>query len=77
MDAKFSGTIVFVSAFYNRTGLAVSARAWAKALHGAGINVRIVSVNDTQPGIDDCSLDFIKSLEQTPITPPGHGYFFS
>lgn len=76
MDVKFPGTIVWISAFFNRTGLAGGARAWVKALHNIGMNIRIVSVNDVQPGIDDCDLDFFKSLEQTPVTPPVTAIFF-
>ena len=77
MDAQIHGTIVWVSAFYNRTGLAVGARAWVKALYNAGINIRIISINDVQSGIDDCDIDFFKSLEQTPVTPPVTAIFFN
>lgn len=76
MDTNIPGTIVFVSAYYNRTGLAGGARVWAKSLHEAGLKVRIVSVDDAQPGIDDCDLDLLKKLEQTPITPPVTAIFF-
>ena len=70
------GTIVFVSAFYNRTGLAGSARAWVKTLHDGGARVRIISVNDTQPGVDDFDMTLFKSLEQTPLIQPITAIFF-
>lgn len=76
MNVKIPGTIVWISAFYNRTGLAGGSRACVKALHNAGIKIRIVPVDDAKPGIDDCDIDFIKSLEQTPVTPPVTAIFF-
>jgi hypothetical protein len=76
MDTKIPGTIVWISAFYNRTGLAGGSRAWVQALHNAGMNIRIVPVNDIQPGIDDCDIDFFKSLEKTPVILPVTAIFY-
>jgi GT2 family glycosyltransferase/acetyltransferase-like isoleucine patch superfamily enzyme/2-polyprenyl-3-methyl-5-hydroxy-6-metoxy-1,4-benzoquinol methylase/Flp pilus assembly protein TadD/glycosyltransferase involved in cell wall biosynthesis len=70
MISQTSGTIVWISAFYNRTGLAGASRAFVKLLHSAGFKVRVVNFGDIQPGIDDCDINFFKSLEKTPVTPP-------
>ncbi len=70
MNTQIPGTIVFVAPFYNRTGAASGARAGALALHNAGYKVKIASVNEVQPGVDDCDLDILKSLEDTPLIPP-------
>lgn len=66
----FPGTIVWIAPFYNRSGFGVGARATACALHRAGMRIRVVPVDQAEPGIDDCDLALIKSLELTPITPP-------
>lgn len=76
MNFTNKGTLVFISAFKNRTGLAASARAWAKTLHSAGIKLRILSINDESPGIDDIDFDLLKSLEKTPLEPPITAVFF-
>lgn len=76
MISQISGTIVWISAFYNRTGLANASRAIVMALHNAGFNIRVVPVGDVQPGIDDCDINLLKSLEKTPVTPPVSAIFF-
>ena len=65
-----SGTIIWVAPFYNRSGYGVGARAFVTALHNAGVRIRTVPVNEVEPGINDCDLNLIKSLEKTPIQPP-------
>jgi glycosyltransferase involved in cell wall biosynthesis len=76
MVSQTSGTIVWISAFYNRTGLANASRTIVIALHNAGFKIRVVSVGDVQPGIDDCDINLFKSLEKTPVIPPVSAVFF-
>ena len=64
------GTIVWVAPFYNRSGYGVGARTNVIALHKAGLRIRIIPVNEKEPGIDDCDLDLIQSLEKTPVIAP-------
>jgi len=65
-----SGTVLWIAPFYNRSGYAVGARSTVAALHRAGVRIRIYSSKDIEPGIDDCDLDLIRSLEATPLIPP-------
>jgi ADP-heptose:LPS heptosyltransferase/Flp pilus assembly protein TadD len=65
-----AGTIVWIGPFYNRSGYGVIARTFVSALHKAGARVRILSVDQVEPGIDDSNLSLIKSLEATPLIPP-------
>ncbi len=76
MISQISGTIVWISAFYNRTGLANASRACVMALHNAGFKVKVVHVGDVQPGIDDCDINLFKTLEKTPLIPPVSAIFF-
>jgi hypothetical protein len=64
------GTIVWVAPFYNRSGYGVGARASVCALHQAGVRIRVLSVNEAEPDIDDCDMGLIRSLEATPVVPP-------
>ncbi|MGC9196056.1 MAG: glycosyltransferase [Syntrophobacteraceae bacterium] len=64
------GTIIWMAPFYNRTGFGVAARTIVSSLHRAGMPVRIIPVNQVEPGIDDCDLALIKSLESTPLISP-------
>ena len=64
------GTILWIAPFYNRSGYGVGARAMALALHRAGLRIRIMPVNEVEPGIDDCDMELLKSLEKTPPVPP-------
>ena len=64
------GTIVWIAPFYNRSGYSVGARAAVLALHNAGARIRILPGNDFEPGIDDCDLSLLRSLESTPLVPP-------
>ncbi len=64
------GTIVWIAPFYNRSGFGVGARAIVSHLYRMGNRVRVVSVDQVEPGIDDCDMALIKSLEQTPLVPP-------
>ncbi|MDR3568519.1 MAG: glycosyltransferase family 4 protein [Syntrophobacteraceae bacterium] len=64
------GTLVWVAPFYNRSGYGVGARAFVTALHEAGVRIRTIPVDGSEPGIDDCNLELIGSLEKTPIEPP-------
>jgi len=64
------GTVLWVAPFYNRSGYGIGARAAVAALHGAGVRVCVLPVNEIEPGIDDCDLDLVRSLESTPIVPP-------
>ena len=64
------GTIIWMAPFYNRSGFGIAARTIVSSLHRAGISVRIASVNQVEPGIDDCDMALIKSLESTPVIPP-------
>ena len=69
-DEVLPGTLVWVAPFYNRSGYGVGARATVSALHKAGVRIRVFSVNEVEPGIDDCDMALIRSLETTPLTPP-------
>jgi glycosyltransferase involved in cell wall biosynthesis/tetratricopeptide (TPR) repeat protein len=64
------GTLIWVAPFYNRSGYGVGARASVCALHRAGLRIRVLPVNEAEPGIDDCDMDLIRSLEATPVVPP-------
>ncbi len=64
------GTVVWVAPFYNRSGYGIGARTMVCAMHRAGVRIRIIPVNEMEAGIDDCDMDLIRSLEQTPIVPP-------
>ena len=39
-------------------------------LHNAGVRVRIIPVDQVEPGVDDCDMALIKSLEATPVVLP-------
>ncbi len=67
---QIPGTIVWVAPFYNRSGYGIGARAIVSYLHRSGARIRVVPVDQVEPGIDDCDLDLIKSLENTPVVPP-------
>ena len=47
-----------------------TARSFVFPLHRAGIPIRIVPVNEVEPGVDDCDLALLKTLETTPLIPP-------
>ena len=64
------GTLIWVAPFYNRSGYGVGARASVCALHRAGVRIRVLPVNQVEPGIDDCDLSLIRSMESTPVVPP-------
>lgn len=64
------GTIVWIGPFYNRSGFGIGARTIVSHLHRFGNRVRIVPVDQVEPGIDDCDLELIRSLERTPLDPP-------
>ncbi|HSR11558.1 MAG TPA: hypothetical protein VLS90_08920, partial [Thermodesulfobacteriota bacterium] len=64
------GTIVWVAPFYNRSGYGVAARAFVSNLRRAGCRIRIVPVDEVDPGIDDCDLDLFRSLQETPMVAP-------
>ena len=64
------GTVVWVAPLYNRTGYSIGARASIAALHRAGVRVRAQSTGGFEPGVDDCDLNLIRSLEETPMVPP-------
>jgi glycosyltransferase involved in cell wall biosynthesis len=70
LPQKPQGTIIWIAPFYNRSGFAVSSRTTVTALHYAGVPIRIVPVNQVEPGINDCDLGLLKSLEATPVTMP-------
>ena len=60
-------TILFFAPFYNRTGYGMGGRALAMAWHLAGLRVRIIPVDQVEPGVDDVDLSLLKALEQTPV----------
>ena len=64
------GTIIWIAPFYNRSGYGVGARTTVASLHKAGLRIRIISVNEVEPGIDDCDLSLIQSLEKTQVILP-------
>ncbi len=64
------GTLVWFAPFYDRSGYGFGARAAVLSLHAAGVRVTVIPVGAYEPGIDDCDLDLIKSLEKTPLIPP-------
>lgn len=69
-NSPVPGTILWIAPFFNRSGFGTGARAIVSSLHRVGARIRILSVGDVEPGIDDCDLDLIKSLEKTVVTPP-------
>jgi glycosyltransferase involved in cell wall biosynthesis/tetratricopeptide (TPR) repeat protein len=69
-------TVMVVAPFYNRSGYGVAARALVAGLHALGIRIRVVPVDNVEPGIDDCDLNLLKSLESTPLTTPLVALFF-
>lgn len=69
-DEAVPGTIVWIAPFYNRSGYGITARSFVCALHKAGVRIKTLSVNEVEPGVDDCDLDLIKSLERTTLIPP-------
>lgn len=69
-------TLVVFAPFYNRSGYGVAARSLVLALHGAGLRIRIVPVDNVEPGIDDCDLELLKQLESTPLITPLVALFF-
>ncbi len=76
-EARTGGPTVTVFApFYNRSGYGVAARAMVIGLHTIGTRVRIVPVDNVEPGIDDCDMALLRSLEQTPLTLPLVAIFF-
>ncbi len=67
---NFPGTIIWIAPFYNRSGYGVLARATVMALHRRGIPVKVIPVDQVEPGIDDSDMNLIRSLQLTPIIPP-------
>ncbi|WP_448382074.1 glycosyltransferase [Desulfosoma sp.] len=67
---RMPGTIVWIGPFYNRSGYGIGARTIVTHLHRMGNRVRVVSVDEVEPGIDDCDLELINRLEKTPVVPP-------
>jgi glycosyltransferase involved in cell wall biosynthesis/tetratricopeptide (TPR) repeat protein len=77
VDTKAGGpTALIVAPLYNRSGYGVAARALATALHDTGMAIRTVPVDNVELGIDDCDLNWLKSLEKTPVTLPVVAIFF-
>jgi len=70
LENRMSGTIVWIGPFYNRSGYGTGARTIVTHLHRLGNRVRVISVDEVEPGIDDCDLELIKFLEKTPVVPP-------
>jgi glycosyltransferase involved in cell wall biosynthesis len=64
------GTIVWIAPFYNRSGYGMQARSFVMPLHKAGVRIRIVPVDEVEPGVDDCDLTLLKSMESTFVVPP-------
>jgi len=64
------GTLVWFAPFYDRSGYGFGARAAVLSLHAAGVRIAVIPVGGVEPGIDDCDLELIKSLEKTPLIPP-------
>ena len=64
------GTVVWIAPFYNRSGYGIGARSVVLALHKAGVRVKTISVNEIEPGVDDCDLALLKSLEAAPVISP-------
>lgn len=76
-EAQAAGpTMIVFAPFYNRSGYGVAARALVTALHTMGMRIRIVPVDNVEPGIDDCDLQLLKSLETTPLMTPLVALFF-
>jgi glycosyltransferase involved in cell wall biosynthesis/tetratricopeptide (TPR) repeat protein len=61
---------------YNRSGYGVTARALVSALHSAGMKIKTIPVDNVEDGIDDCDMEWLKSLEKTPVTLPVVAIFF-
>ena len=73
---KWAGSVLFFAPFYNRSGYGTGARAIVAGLQAAGVRVRIVPVDNVEPGIDDCDMAALKALEQTPLALPVAALFF-
>lgn len=69
-------TVLLFAPFYNRSGYGMCARALVAAWWRLGIRVRIVPVDEVSEGIDDCDMEWLKSLESTPLTKPLAAVFF-
>lgn len=69
-------TLLFFAPFYNRSGYGITARGLVAKWHRLGVRLRIVPVGEVEAGIDDFDMDFLKSLESTPITSPVAAVFF-
>jgi glycosyltransferase involved in cell wall biosynthesis/tetratricopeptide (TPR) repeat protein len=70
------GTVLFIAPFRNRSGYGVAARAVAMALHAAGVPLKCVTVDSTEPGLDDCDLGLLDRLEKSPLRMPVTALFF-
>ncbi len=73
---EWAGSVLFFAPFYNRSGYGTSARAVLAGLQAAGARVRIVPLDNVEPGIDDCDMAALKALEQTPLSLPVAALFF-
>jgi glycosyltransferase involved in cell wall biosynthesis/tetratricopeptide (TPR) repeat protein len=69
-------TVVMFAPFYNRSGYGVAARCLAAAWSAVGIKLRIMPVDGVEEGVDDCDLEWLRSLEKTPVTQPVVAVFF-
>ncbi|HEY4246637.1 MAG TPA: glycosyltransferase [Lacunisphaera sp.] len=69
-------TVVVYAPFYNRSGYGVAARSLVSAWRSAGVKIRIVPVDNVEEGVDDCDMEWIRSLEKTPVTTPVIAVFF-
>ena len=74
MNSPIPGTVAIYGPIFARTGFGILGRDWAMALHKAGVNVRIIPVDCSDPnasgGFDDCDMKLLESLKNTPLTPP-------
>ena len=60
-------TLLFVAPFYNRSGYGQGARSLLKDWLELNIPVRIHAVDNVEQGIDDCDINLLRSLENTPF----------
>jgi glycosyltransferase involved in cell wall biosynthesis/Tfp pilus assembly protein PilF len=69
------GTLLVIAPFHNRSGYGVLARTLAATLHGAGVQVKCVSVDNVEEGIDDCDSALLHRLEKAPLSAPVNALF--
>lgn len=61
-------TILFFAPFYTRSGYGLGARSMVLEWRNIGMNIRIIPLDKSEPGIDDIDIKLFQQLESTPIS---------